>query len=217
MGKQLFQCVGCGQGVLKYLSQLTNTSLVFCTLKCRNVNYKKVRPEWHPPNFKEYEHTCKSCHSKFITNGSAFKATKRSVCSPKCRAALYGRKGAVLSASTKSKLSVAASNQNINRDSRYMYKSADGAKEIQMRSGWEVKYAAWLDSQGVAWIYEPSFTLSDGRVYLADFQLESGDIIEIKGYFRPDAQIKWDMFCTEYPNIKKRLLRKQELKELRII
>jgi len=42
-------------------------------------------------------------------------------------------------------------------------------------------------------------------------------VVEIKGYFRPDAKVKWDMFCEEYPNIKKSLLQKNELKELGII
>jgi len=86
-----------------------------------------------------------------------------------------------------------------------------------MRSGWEVKYAKWLDSQNIAWEYEPSFLLSDGRVYLADFKLNDETIIEIKGYFRPDAKIKWDRFCEEYPELKKQLLMKTELTKLKII
>ena len=86
-----------------------------------------------------------------------------------------------------------------------------------MRSGWEVKYAKWLDGQQILWEYEPSFLLSDGRIYLADFRLSDETIVEIKGYFRPDAKIKWDRFCIEYPKLKKQLLMKTELQKLQII
>lgn len=76
-----------------------------------------------------------------------------------------------------------------------------------------VKYANWLDQQQEEWIYEPEFTLSNNLTYLPDFQLSHGDIIEIKGYMRPDAEIKWHMFEVEYPQIIKHLLRKEDLKK----
>jgi predicted nuclease of restriction endonuclease-like RecB superfamily len=117
--------------------------------------------------------------------------------------------------STKAKLSAAAAKQNREYVSDHLYCGPKGT--LNMRSSWEVKYAKYLDLMGVDWTYEPSFILSNGYVYLPDFQLSTGDIIEIKGYMRPDAQIKWDMFCKEYPCVKKSLLRKDDLKKLGVL
>jgi predicted nuclease of restriction endonuclease-like RecB superfamily len=86
-----------------------------------------------------------------------------------------------------------------------------------MKSRWEVLYAKWLDSQGKQWLYEPTFILSNGYAYLPDFQLSDGVIIEIKGYMRTDAEVKWRMFEAEYPQVIKHLLRKEDLKRLGIL
>lgn len=215
MPKQTFTCSGCGAEVKKYTSQLTRTDIVFCTLLCRNKHYKQVVPEWHPPNYKEYNHICRVCGCEFTTNGSSFKANTRTVCGAVCRGRI-ARKGAVLSDSTKAKLSEAAVRQNKKYKSDIKYIRKDGL-QIFMKSKWEASYARWLDASDIAWRYEPEFKLSNGKIYLPDFLLEDGSVVEIKGYFRPDAKVKWDMFCEEYPNIKKSLLQKNELKELGII
>lgn len=74
-----------------------------------------------------------------------------------------------------------------------------------------------LDQKQEKWAYEPNFTLSNNYTYLPDFQLSDGVIIEIKGYMRPDAEVKWRMFEVEYPQIIKHLLRKEDLVKLGII
>ncbi len=109
------------------------------------------------------------------------------------------------------KLSVAAAKQNANYKPNFIYNG------IQMRSSWEARYAAWLDSKGIKWTYEVSFKLKSGKVYLADFVLENGEVVEIKGYFREDARLKWEQFCREHSELKKSLLGKEELKALGII
>lgn len=200
---------------MKYRSQLTRSDIVFCTLSCRNANYKKALPEWHPPNYKEYEHICGVCSCKFKTNGSSFKANTRVVCGPVCRGKI-ARKGAVLSDETKAKLSAAAVKQNKRYISNIEYIDRNGVY-FYMKSKWEASYARWLDLQNLTWQYEPEFKLSNGKIYLPDFLLEDGTVVEIKGYFRPDAKVKWDMFCAEYPDTKKSLLQKNDLKELGII
>lgn len=116
---------------------------------------------------------------------------------------------------TKVKLSKAACRQNKSYKAVHQYLGIKGL--IFMKSSWEVKYAQWLDSNGLEWQYEPEFELSNGYSYLPDFQLSSGVIIEIKGYMRQDAQEKWDLFCSDYPNVDKQLLRKEDLKKLGII
>ncbi len=109
------------------------------------------------------------------------------------------------------KLSVAASKQNANYKPNFIYSG------IQMRSSWEVSFARWLDSNNVQWQYEVPFKLKSGKIYLADFIINGSDIIEIKGYFREDAKIKWDQFCEEYSDLKKSIVGKVELKALGII
>jgi len=117
---------------------------------------------------------------------------------------------------TKNKISIISSRQNVTYKKDFIYKN--NKIEIQMRSGWELKYANHLDSQNIIWKYESTiFSLSDGSTYIPDFELEDKTIVEIKGYFRPKSEIKWNIFCREYPNIKKMLLRKHDLQELKII
>ncbi|MEM4726482.1 MAG: hypothetical protein QXG63_06035 [Nitrososphaerales archaeon] len=213
MAKIPFSCAGCGTQVFKYLSQLTRVDVVFCTLQCRNKNYKKAVPDWHPANYKEYKHVCIACGNQFIKTGRCFKPNKRLYCSKSCKAKHAKRKP--MSAETKIKLSIAASKQNKNYIAKHVYLGPKG--KITMKSSWEVKYANWLDQQGISWVYEPEFKLSNGYIYLPDFQLSNSDIIEIKGYMREDAQRKWDMFCADYPNLNKKLLRKEDLKKIGII
>ena len=211
--KQEFTCSGCGVSVFKYLSQLTRTDIVFCTLVCRNRNLKKADPNWQHPSKLCFKHTCIACNKEFETTGSHFNPRVRKYCSKACKARHQVRKPH--SEETKVKLSKATALQNKNYKSKHVYNGPKGL--IYMKSSWEVKYANWLDSQDKEWVYEPMFTLSNNYTYLPDFQLSDGVIIEIKGYMRPDAEVKWRMFEEEYPQIKKSLLRKEDLEKLGII
>ncbi len=141
-------------------------------------------------------------------------AKSRIFCGPVCRGKTI-RKGAVLSDETKAKLSVSAAKQNKAYPGKFQYSKNE--KVLYMKSNWERLYANWLDFNNINWIYEPEYKLKNGKVYLPDFLLDDGTVVEIKGYFRPDAKVKWDMFCEEYPDIDKKLLQKQELKMLGII
>jgi len=116
---------------------------------------------------------------------------------------------------TRVKLSQMAVRQNKNYCAKYQYDGPNG--KILMKSSWEVRYAEWLDANHIDWIYEPEFKLNNGYSYLPDFQLSTGDIIEVKGYMRNDAQKKWDLFCTDYPQLKKQLIRKADMKRLGLI
>lgn len=44
-------------------------------------------------------------------------------------------------------------------------------KGVEMRSRLEARYAAWLDSKGIQWRYEPQCFGSDEGQYLPDFRL----------------------------------------------
>lgn len=209
---QEFDCAGCGLKVMKHLSQLTRTDIVFCTLICRNKNFKKANPTWSYPSKKEYTYECLACKKSFSVTG-AFNTSTRQYCSKSCRAKHLPRQPHT--AETKAKLSHAASLQCKRYKGKHLYTGPKGS--IYMKSSWEVKYANWLDAQNQGWTYEPKFTLSNNYIYLPDFQLSDGVIIEIKGYMRPDAEVKWHMFEVEYPQIKKHLLRKEDLVKIGIL
>jgi hypothetical protein len=102
------------------------------------------------------------------------------------------------------------------------YQRKDG-RIIKLKSGWEVKFAQYLDSNNINWEYErQAFPVSykyEGKVkngtYTPDFFLED-EMIEIKGYWRKDAKVKFKAFQIQYPEIKIKLLQKPQLKELGI-
>lgn len=106
---------------------------------------------------------------------------------------------------------------NVQKGARHSYEYSNGDKKLMLRSSYELAYAKWLDIKGIKWEYEPHFKLSNGANFFPDFRLEDGTIVEIKGYFREDAKIKWQMFEKEYPNINKQLLMKSELKEMGVL
>jgi hypothetical protein len=128
---------------------------------------------------------------------------------------IHPRIGKHHSEETKVRLSKAAALQCKNYKGKHIYSGLRGL--IYMKSSWEVKYANYLDTNNIEWEYEPIFSLSDGRNYLPDFKLSDGTIVEIKGYFRPDSIVKWDLFCKEYSTLQKKLLTKVELKALDIL
>ena len=63
----ILECCGCGVSVKKYPSQIRD-SLVFCSILCRNKNYKKAKPDWKNPNAKPpTPHICGTCDKEFWT------------------------------------------------------------------------------------------------------------------------------------------------------
>ena len=58
--------------------------------------------------------------------------------------------------------------------------------------------------------------MPDGRTYRPDLYLPAEDKwIEIKGYFRADAEEKWNWFHKEYPNSE--LWNDEKLRKMKII
>jgi hypothetical protein len=91
-------------------------------------------------------------------------------------------------------------------------------KGIKMRSSWEVKYAKYLDKQGIKWIYEPKTFDLGNATYTPDFYLsESDTYVEIKGRWRDDAKKKFKLFQKKYYSMNIILLKEKELKKLGII
>lgn len=87
---------------------------------------------------------------------------------------------------------------------------------------WDRKKAQYYDSNNIQYVYEPKafeIVLNDGceTTYTPDFYLPNTDeYIEVKGYFRGDAKLKFETFKELYPEIKIKLLMEQDLKDLGI-
>ena len=129
---------------------------------------------------------------------------------------LTGRSKGKHSKDTIARISAANSNKQPRWKGRtFVYDGPHG--RIMMRSSYELAYAGWLDEQGISWTYEPRFKLSDGRIFSPDFQLDSGVIIEVKGYWTKRGREKWLRFCNDYPYLEKRVVTKDDLKKIGLL
>lgn len=100
------------------------------------------------------------------------------------------------------------------------YSCKDGSK-IWLRSSWEIKYAKYLDNLNIEWLYEiKTFPITyDNKegTYTPDFFLiKENKFIEIKGWWRDDAFIKYTSFRKQYPSLIVELYEKSQLIELGI-
>lgn len=123
-------------------------------------------------------------------------------------------KGRTHTSETKTKISNSMKgNQNANHrgDRQSFY------NDIRMDSSWEVLVAQYFDKHNIIWSYNVhGYRLSDNRIYYPDFFIyEKGEfikLIEVKGYFREENKLKYELFKKEYPNIIIELWDKPQLK-----
>ena len=96
-------------------------------------------------------------------------------------------------------------------------------KKVCMRSLLELSYAKYLEKKRIKWVYEPkAFAIiyqykneTKEGTYRPDFYLPIEDkYIEVKGFWRDDAHIKFRAFKYQYPGIKIELINKKRLDEL---
>jgi predicted nuclease of restriction endonuclease-like RecB superfamily len=91
-------------------------------------------------------------------------------------------------------------------------------KNIWMRSSWEVAYATYLDKNNIKWLYESQVFKVKEKLYIPDFYLpKTNTYIEIKGFWRNNAKVKFDMFKKLNPKIKIKVLYKKDLQQLNIL
>ncbi len=97
---------------------------------------------------------------------------------------------------------------------KYHWKSG---KEIVCQGGYESKVVDHFNANQTDFHWQPkTFTMPNGKTYRPDAYLPEQDLwIEIKGYMRPDAQIKWDWFKSEHPTAE--LWDQKRLKKMRIL
>jgi DNA-directed RNA polymerase subunit RPC12/RpoP len=82
-------------------------------------------------------------------------------------------------------------------------------KGYKMRSSWEKYYAKYLDKNNIKWLYESKTFDLGNTTYTPDFYLpETNEYIEIKGYWREDAKIKFNLFKEKYKDLKIRVIDK---------
>jgi hypothetical protein len=77
-------------------------------------------------------------------------------------------------------------------------------EELVCLGGYEKKVVQHLNENKVDYDWQPkTFHMPDGRTYRPDLYLLDDDLwVEIKGWFRKDAQEKWNWFSPAHPNSK---------------
>jgi len=89
---------------------------------------------------------------------------------------------------------------------------------IFFRSSWEVKFAKWCDNRNIKWEYEPKTFDLGKTTYTPDFYVPIyAAYIEIKGYFRPDARKKVNLFKKLYPKEELMILKEKNLRKLGVL
>ncbi len=98
---------------------------------------------------------------------------------------------------------------------KYHWKTGE---PLSCKAGYEQKVVDYLNINKIDFTWQPqTFKLSTGITYRPDLYLVNQDLwIEIKGWERPDAMLKWEEFHTKIkPNSE--LWNKKKLKKLGII
>lgn len=184
----------------------------FCSTKCRDLNRKLNRKT----------NKCKDCRCKIHTvsircySCAAKNKYKIGIYNDIVSTRFFGKHHTEIS---RNKISKA-----LKGDKCYMFghKAHHGKgsyyKNIWMRSSYEIAYAKYLDKGNIKWDYEPkAFDLGE-TTYRPDFYLpKTNEYIEIKGYWRDDAKLKFKLFKKIYNNIKIKILNKESLHKLNII
>jgi len=90
-------------------------------------------------------------------------------------------------------------------------------EDIVCVASYERKTVEYFNNSRIDYNWQiQTFLMPDGRTFRPDCYLPDQDLwIEIKGYFRDDAQEKWEWFHKEYPNSE--LWDKKKLKEMKIL
>jgi hypothetical protein len=95
----------------------------------------------------------------------------------------------------------------------YQWKTKE---EIICVGSYEKKTIEYFNDNKIDFDWQIKFDMPDGKKYFVDAYLKESDIyIEIKGYFRKDAEKKWNWFHKEYPNSE--LWNEKKLREMKIL
>ena len=68
-------------------------------------------------------------------------------------------------------------------------------KGLKLRCSYELAFAQYLDAKGYTWTHETEAFETSHEFYTPDFWVnELNSYVEVKGYFRKDAKLKFDEF-----------------------
>jgi len=91
----------------------------------------------------------------------------------------------------------------------------DISDTIYFHSRWEANYARVLNYLGVKWEYEPKIFNLGTQNYTPDFYLSgTGEYVEVKNFLWKYSKIRDEKFRKLYPNIKLKLLLKEDYLKL---
>lgn len=104
--------------------------------------------------------------------------------------------------------------ENMHGARGYQWAFPKDGRLLQMRSGFEIMYALYLEAQNIKWQYEPKiFILAPGKRYKPDFYLpDTDEWVEIKGVLTEPSREKVEMFRKQ--GFKITLIFESELKRL---
>ena len=202
----------CGEELSDYRAKRCK----FCYSKIQKISMQgKNNPAW-----KENKPKCKSC-GKEITSR---KYKRCSICYIEYMIKYPHNKGIRKSKTWKDKISSSMKENGTTKGKnnpmfgRITHGKGSYYKKIWMRSSYEIAFVKWLDRKGIRWQYEPkTFDLGE-MTYTPDFYLPEFNLyIEVKGYWRDDAKLKFEKFKQRYCGIRIKIVNKEELKENNIL
>ena len=96
----------------------------------------------------------------------------------------------------------------IGKNNGYHFGRREDIGDTFFRSSWEANIARIFNHYQIEWIYEPKrFKLSSQKTYTPDFYLPKYNIyVEVKGWWRDDAKIKYNLFLEEHRQVKIKLI-----------
>lgn len=202
----------CGQELIDYRAK-------YCK-KCYSKIQKISMLGSNNPAWKENKPECELC-GKEITSR---KYKKCSICYIEYMKKNPHNKGVKKSENWKNKISLTMKQEGTMKGKKNpMFGKITHGKgayyrSIWMRSSYEIAYAKWCDKNKIIWQYESkTFDLGE-MTYTPDFYLPEFNLyIEIKGYWRDDAKIKFEEFKQKYCGIRIKIINKEELKENNIL
>jgi|GWRWMinimDraft_13_1066021.scaffolds.fasta_scaffold01118_8 hypothetical protein len=90
-------------------------------------------------------------------------------------------------------------------------------KEIIVRASYEYSVALYLNQHQIPYDWQIPFKLSNNTTYLCDLYLPNDNkYVEIKGWWRDDAKIKFDLVQTDHPELTFEVWNKEKLNKLGI-
>lgn len=193
-------------------------------IRCRTCYNKerKINPKINPT----YRHglctknkRCIECGIKLSTNPNAIRCKSCNLKLLNSNLEINKKRSLTVSKIwTNKEYKIKLSGKNSYNFGRITHGKGSYYKNIWMRSSYEVAYAKYLDKNNVKWLYEPKTFDLGNTTYTPDFYLpETDEYIEIKGYWREDAKIKFRLFRKLYSNERIIVLDKLNLISRRII